>query len=92
MPLQGNAVLFIQQIVPCQGMETLQLVRFPLIVLLEFCLQQLGYTSYVRNVTTAEGMRWRVYAGPVVNRDAADRLRASIADSLHIGGLLIVRP
>jgi general secretion pathway protein D len=55
-------------------------------------LQQLGYTSYVRNVTTAEGMRWRVYAGPVVNRDAADRLRASIADSLHIGGLLIVRP
>jgi len=55
-------------------------------------LQQLGYTSYVRNVTTAEGMHWRVYAGPVVNRDAADRLRASIADSLHIGGLLIVRP
>jgi general secretion pathway protein D len=55
-------------------------------------LQQLGYTSYVRNVATAEGMRWRVYAGPVVNRDAADRLRASIADSLHIGGLLIVRP
>jgi len=55
-------------------------------------LQQLGYTSYVRNVTTAEGVRWRVYAGPVVSHDAADRLRASIADSLHIGGLLVVRP
>jgi general secretion pathway protein D len=54
-------------------------------------LQQLGYTSYVRSGPTAEGVRWRVYAGPVVSHDAADRLRASIADSLHIGGLLIVR-
>ncbi len=54
-------------------------------------LQQLGYTSYVRDVATADGVRWRVYAGPVVNRDAADRLRASIADTLHIAGLLIVR-
>jgi general secretion pathway protein D len=55
-------------------------------------LQQLGYTGYIRNVTTSDGVRWRVYAGPVVNHDAADRLRASIADSLHIEGLLIVRP
>jgi len=55
-------------------------------------LQQLGYTSYVRNVTTADGVRWRVCAGPVVSRDAADRLRVSIADTLHIEGLLVVRP
>ena len=55
-------------------------------------LQQLGYTGYVRNVATAEGVRWRVYAGPVVDRDAADRLRSAIAGSLHIEGLLIVRP
>jgi len=55
-------------------------------------LQQLGYTGYVRNVTETEGVRWRVYAGPVVSHDAADRLRTSIADSLHIGGLLVVRP
>jgi len=43
-------------------------------------------------VTETEGVRWRVYAGPVVSHDAADRLRTSIADSLHIGGLLVVRP
>ncbi|MGN6191251.1 MAG: secretin N-terminal domain-containing protein, partial [Rhodanobacteraceae bacterium] len=55
-------------------------------------LQQLGYTGYVKNVTETEGVRWRVYAGPVVSHDAADRLRTSIADSLHIGGLLVVRP
>jgi general secretion pathway protein D len=54
-------------------------------------LQRLGYASYVQAVSTAAGDRWRVYAGPVVDRDAAERLRKSIADSLHIGGMLIAR-
>ncbi|HWG67723.1 MAG TPA: type II secretion system secretin GspD [Rhodanobacteraceae bacterium] len=54
-------------------------------------LQQLGYTSYVQGVATASGTNRRVCAGPVVSHDAAERLRAAIADSLHIGGMLVVR-
>jgi len=54
-------------------------------------LQQLGYTGYVQSVATANGTNRRVCAGPVVSRDAAERLRAAIADSLHIGGMLVVR-
>ncbi|HJP99880.1 MAG TPA: type II secretion system secretin GspD [Rhodanobacteraceae bacterium] len=54
-------------------------------------LQQLGYPGYVESGQTAEGARWRVFAGPVVNRDAAERLRASIAGTLHIGSMLVTR-
>jgi len=54
-------------------------------------LQQLGYTGYVQSVATANGTNRRVCAGPVVSRDAAERLRAAISDSLHIGGMLVVR-
>ena len=54
-------------------------------------LLQLGFASYVRVVSTAAGDRWRVYSGPVVDRKAAERLRHSIADNLHIGGMLIAR-
>ncbi len=54
-------------------------------------LQQLGYPSYVDSASTPAGVRWRVYAGPVVNRDAAERLRAGIAESLHISGMMIVQ-
>jgi len=54
-------------------------------------LQQLGFASYVTSVSTTNGTRWRVYAGPVVDREAAERLRSAIAGSLHIGGMLIAR-
>jgi general secretion pathway protein D len=54
-------------------------------------LQQLGYPGYVQSVVIATGARWRVFAGPVVNREAAERLRGAIADHLHIGGMLIAR-
>jgi general secretion pathway protein D len=54
-------------------------------------LQQLGYTGYVQSVNSATGTNWRVCAGPVVDRDAAERLRAAIAGSLHISGMLVVQ-
>jgi general secretion pathway protein D len=54
-------------------------------------LQQLGFASYVAGVDTAAGARWRVFAGPVVDRDAAERLRSAIADTLHIEDMLIAR-
>ncbi|HEY8229268.1 MAG TPA: type II secretion system secretin GspD [Rhodanobacteraceae bacterium] len=54
-------------------------------------LQQLGYASYVDSAQLATGTAWRVRAGPVVSRDAAERLRSAIADSLHIGAMLVVR-
>jgi general secretion pathway protein D len=52
-------------------------------------LQQLGYNGYVQSAT-ADGTHWRVFAGPVVNREAAERLRNAIADSLHISGMQVV--
>jgi general secretion pathway protein D len=58
---------------------------------LRYRLQQLGYTGYVGGASTAEGERWRVYAGPVAGRDAAERLRDAIAGSLHIGGMVVTR-
>jgi general secretion pathway protein D len=54
-------------------------------------LQQLGYPGYVDNGQTGSGMRWRVFAGPVVNRTAAERLRDSIAGTLHIGSMLVIQ-
>ena len=54
-------------------------------------LQQLGFASYVARADVAGATRWRVYAGPVVDRDDAKRLRGAIADTLHIGGMLIAR-
>ena len=54
-------------------------------------LQQLGYNGYVQSAAAAGGTHWRVFAGPVVNREAAERLRNAIAGSLHIGGMLITR-
>ncbi|HET7557083.1 MAG TPA: type II secretion system secretin GspD, partial [Rhodanobacteraceae bacterium] len=54
-------------------------------------LQQLGFASYVESAQISTGTAWRVRAGPVVSRDAAERLRAVIADSLHLGGMSIVR-
>jgi len=54
-------------------------------------LQRLGYASYVQAVSTDVGDRWRVYAGPVVDRVAAERLRSAIADTLHIEGMLIAQ-
>ncbi|MGH8183494.1 MAG: SPOR domain-containing protein, partial [Rhodanobacteraceae bacterium] len=54
-------------------------------------LQQLGYNGYVQSATATDGMHWRVFAGPVVNREAAERLRSAIAGSLHISGMLITR-
>jgi len=53
-------------------------------------LQQLGFASYVDSAQLAAGTAWRVRAGPVVSRDAAERLRSAIADSLHIGGMFVV--
>ncbi|TAN04464.1 MAG: type II secretion system protein GspD [Rhodanobacteraceae bacterium] len=52
-------------------------------------LQQLGYNGYVQSATASDGVHWRVFAGPVVNREAAERLRSAIAGSLHISGMLI---
>ncbi len=54
-------------------------------------LQQLGYAGFVESGRSGGGAPWRVYAGPVVSRAAAERLRDSIADSLHIGSMLITR-
>jgi general secretion pathway protein D len=54
-------------------------------------LQQYGYASYVDSANAATGTSWRVRAGPVVNRDAAERLRTAIVDSLHIGGMQVVQ-
>lgn len=54
-------------------------------------LQQLGFTSYLDNVSTAAGPRWRVFAGPVVDRNVAIRVRDSIAGTLHIKGMRITR-
>lgn len=54
-------------------------------------LQQLGFASYVENAQVSTGTTWRVRAGPVVSRDAAERLRAVIADSLHLSGMTIVQ-
>lgn len=53
-------------------------------------LQQLGFASYVESTQASTGATWRVCAGPVVNRDAAERLRTVIADSLHLGGMTVV--
>ena len=52
-------------------------------------LQQAGYTSYVQTLSTGKGSLWRVCAGPVVNRDAAERLRDAIAGDLHITGMQV---
>ena len=54
-------------------------------------LQQLGFASYVESAQIANGTAWRVRAGPVVSRDAAERLRTAIADGLHIGGMQVVQ-
>ncbi len=54
-------------------------------------LRQLGFASYVDNAQTAHGPFWRVRGGPVVDRDAAERLRSAISDALHIQGMLVVR-
>ncbi|HVU82359.1 MAG TPA: SPOR domain-containing protein, partial [Rhodanobacteraceae bacterium] len=54
-------------------------------------LQQLGFASYVESAQVSTGTTWRVRAGPVVSRDAAERLRAVIADSLHLSGLTVVQ-
>ena len=54
-------------------------------------LQQLGYPGYVDSGQTGSGTRWRVFAGPVVNRTAAERLRESIAGTLHIGSMLVIQ-
>jgi cell division septation protein DedD len=55
-------------------------------------LQQLGYASYVDSAATASGgTEWRVRAGPVVSRSAAEQLRTSIAGSLHISGMQVTQ-
>ncbi|MGH8184852.1 MAG: type II secretion system secretin GspD [Rhodanobacteraceae bacterium] len=54
-------------------------------------LQQLGFASYVESAQVSTGTTWRVRAGPVVSRDAAERLRTVIADSLHLNGMQLVR-
>ncbi len=55
-------------------------------------LQQLGYASYVDTATASGGgTEWRVRAGPVVSRSAAEQLRGSIADSLHISGMQVTQ-
>jgi general secretion pathway protein D len=53
-------------------------------------LQQLGFASYIESAQVSTGIVWRLRAGPVVSRDAAERLRAVIADSLHLGGMTVV--
>ncbi|MGH8190405.1 MAG: secretin N-terminal domain-containing protein [Rhodanobacteraceae bacterium] len=55
-------------------------------------LQQLGYASYLTSAQTVEGGRWLVFAGPVISREAAERLRTVIAEALHIGGMRITPP
>ena len=54
-------------------------------------LQQLGFASYVESAQVSTGTTWRVRAGPVVSRDAAERLRAVIADGLHISGMQVLK-
>lgn len=55
-------------------------------------LQQLGYTGYVDDVAAAAGgTLWRVRAGPVIDRSAAESLRKAIAQSLHVNGMRVVR-
>jgi DedD protein len=53
-------------------------------------LQQNGFASYVENAQVATGTTWRVRAGPVVDRAAAERLRTAIAGSLRISGMTVV--
>ncbi|HVX04153.1 MAG TPA: type II secretion system secretin GspD [Rhodanobacteraceae bacterium] len=53
-------------------------------------LQQNGFASYVENAQVAAGTTWRVRAGPVVDRAAAERLRTAIAGSLRISGMTVV--
>ena len=52
-------------------------------------LQQSGYTSYVQSLSTSKGALWRVCAGPVIDREAAERLRDAIAGDLHIHGMQV---
>ena len=52
-------------------------------------LRQYGYASYVQSVQTGNGALWRVCAGPVVSRKAAERLRDAIAGDLHLKGMLV---
>ncbi|HEU0278128.1 MAG TPA: type II secretion system secretin GspD [Rhodanobacteraceae bacterium] len=54
-------------------------------------LQQLGYASYVDTAQAPAGTQWRVRAGPVISRSAAEQLRSAIAGSLHISGMQVTQ-
>jgi general secretion pathway protein D len=54
-------------------------------------LQQLGYAAYTTGVSTPDGQRWRVFAGPVASKDAAEQLRDHLAEALHIKDMIVER-
>jgi DedD protein len=54
-------------------------------------LQQLGYAAYTTGVSTSDGQRWRVFAGPVASKDAAEQLRDHLAEALHIKDMIVER-
>ncbi len=54
-------------------------------------LRQQGFDGYVDSVSSAGGTLWRVRAGPVTARDAAETLRAQIAQRMKINGLIVTQ-
>lgn len=55
-------------------------------------LRQAGFTGLRDSVPGASGPLFRVRAGPTVSRAEADRLRAAIADKLHVEGIVLGHP
>ncbi|HET7611337.1 MAG TPA: type II secretion system secretin GspD [Rhodanobacteraceae bacterium] len=54
-------------------------------------LQQLGYAAYTTSASSPDGKRWRVFAGPVASKDAAEQLRGRLAGTLHIKDMIVER-
>lgn len=55
-------------------------------------LRQAGFTGLRDSVPGASGPLFRIRAGPTTSRAEADRLRAAIADKLHIEGVVLGHP
>ena len=54
-------------------------------------LRALGFDGYVDDIATDKGKLWRVRAGPVNDRAAAEQLRAQIAARMQISGMIVTQ-
>lgn len=52
-------------------------------------LRQLGFDGYVDDIPSGNGKLWRVRAGPVSDRAAAEQLKAQIAAKMKISGIIV---